>query len=666
MKLPKHSVVEKLKNHYPKLMNTNNTMADSDSIVVAGLDKGPQSEVGFQEVLNMNKSVLVIGSDKASKQAAMNLANSGFQVFFVPRCIKAMMNQMDKTFLTKDCAACVLAPKIIQGYREGRIKVLNDSDVAELRAYLGSDTIPGRCPVVTQNKENESKIIFKPSVQAVPNLYFLDSKATPPCKAACPIGLDVQGYIALITQSKFKEALSLIRQKNPLPGVTSRVCTHPCEVECNRKDVDKPIAIPTLRRFVVDHELTKGGEVIPLPITESERIAIIGSGPSGLTVAHDLRNMGYGVTIFEALPIAGGMLTLGIPEYRLPKKVLQDEIKIIQNLGVEIKLNSPVGKDGFSVDDLKKQGYQAIFIAVGAHHSLKLAIPGEELEGVYQGVPFLKDVSLGRKVIVGEKVAIIGGGNVAIDAARTALRLGAKEVFIVYRRSRQEMPAFKEEIEAAEQEGVIIHYLAAPVRILGKGEKVVGVECIRTELGKVDDSGRRHPAPVNKSEFVIDVDMVIPSIGEVPDLSFLPDDSKLDITQGKIKVDPKNLTTSLAGIFAGGDVVTGPGTVIEAMAAGKKAAVAIDGYLKKRNLPFEEELLPVVTINDIDLTNVIKKSRVMTPSTPILERISNFNEVNIGFSQEMAIEEANRCLACKREMSAQECYVLYCGVESSV
>jgi NADPH-dependent glutamate synthase beta subunit-like oxidoreductase len=342
--------------------------------------------------------------------------------------------------------------------------------------------------------------------------------------------------------------------------------------------------------------------------------------------------------------------------------VLQAEIEVIQKLGVEIKLNSPVGKDGLTLDSLWKQGYQAIFIAVGAHHSLRLDIPGEELEGVYQGVPFLRDVNLGKEVKVGERVAIVGGGNVAIDAARTALRLGSKKVFIVYRRSRQEMPAYEEEIEAAEQEGVKIHYLAAPVRIPGKDKKITGMEWIRMELGEADASGRRRPIPIEGSEFVIDADMVISAIGEVPDISFLPD-NKFNITQGKLKVDPRNFTTGVAGIFAGGDVVTGPATVIEAMAAGKRAAMVIDSYLRKKNLPPEEEPLPVVTIDDIDLTDVRRKSRAVKSTIPIEERIAGFKEVNVGFSQEMTIEEANRCLACKRYLSPQECYVLYCAIE---
>ena len=631
----------------------------------------------------MNDAVLVIGGGIAGIQASIDLANMGFQVYLVERSssIGGRMAQLDKTFPTNDCAMCILAPKMIECYRHEKVRVLSYSEVAEVKGGLGDFEVKvsrkpryidetkctgcgecaEKCPVEVKSEFDQGmgrrKAIYKPFAQAIPNLYVIDKKGTPPCKAKCPAAVDVQGYVALISQGKFKEALELIRQKNPLPAVCGRVCTHPCEMECNRGKLDKPIAIAALKRFVADYEVSGGAEEItPVPRTKEERIAVIGSGPAGLTAAHDLVKMGYGVTVFEALPTLGGMLAVGIPEYRLPKKVLQTEIEAIQKLGVEIKLNSPVGKDGLTLDNVWKQGYKAIFIAVGAHSSMKLGVPGEELEGVYHGVSFLRDVNLGKEVKVGERVAIVGGGNVAIDAARTAFRLGSKKVFIVYRRSRQEMPASEEEIEEAEHEGIKIHYLAAPVRILGKDWKVAGMECIRMELGEPDASGRRRPIPIEGSEFVIDADMIVPAIGQTPDLAFLPEDSKFEITRrGTFEVDDNSLSTNIPGVFAGGDAVRGPATVIEAIAAGKRAAISIDCYLRGESLPPGEEPLPTVTIEDIDLREVERKNRAVMPAIPLGERARCFREVNLGFSQEAAVEEANRCLNCGVCSWCREC-----------
>jgi NADPH-dependent glutamate synthase beta subunit-like oxidoreductase/2,4-dienoyl-CoA reductase-like NADH-dependent reductase (Old Yellow Enzyme family) len=468
-----------------------------------------------------------------------------------------------------------------------------------------------------------------------------------PCRAACPAGIHVQDYVQAVAKGDYKKAYSLIRKKIPLPGVIARVCTHPCETECNRGQIDEPIAINALKRFVTEHVSKMGKQkIVPAPRTKDEKVAIIGSGPAGLTVAHDLVTMGYGVTMFEKLPVPGGMMAVGIPGYRLPKKILQTEIKAIQRLGAEIKLNSPVGENGLTLDDLWKQGYRAIFVAVGAHSSMKLGVPGEDLHGVTYGVAFLRDVNMGKKVRPGQKVVIVGGGNVAIDAARTALRLGSKEVSIVYRRSREEMPASDDQIEAAEDEGIKIHYLAAPVRILGKGGKVVGMQCIRTELGKPDASGRKEPIPVKGSEFLIDADMVIPAVGEAPDLAFLPR-GKFEVTpEGKLNVMPENLATSVPGVFAGGDAVTGPATVIDAIAAGKKGATFIDRYLRGESMVCYKESPKIIRNEDEEVEDVKKQSRQHMPTLPISERIHGFKEVELGLAETMALSEARRCLDC--------------------
>ncbi len=630
-----------------------------------------------------NSPALVIGGGIAGIQASIDLANMGFPVYLVERSpsIGGRMAQLDKTFPTNDCAMCILAPKMNECYRHQNIRVLSYSEVAEVGGELGNFEVKilrkpryidetkctgcGECaqvcPVEVKSEFDQGmgnrKAIYKPFAQAIPNLYVIDKRGTPPCRVACPAGVDIQGYVALISQGKFKEALSLIRQKITLPATVGRVCTHPCETECNRGEVDEPIAIAALKRFVADYELTVGvEEVTPAPRTKDEKVAVIGSGPAGLTAAHDLVLMGYEVTIFEALPVPGGMLAVGIPEYRLPKKVLQTEIEAIQKLGVEIKLNSPVGKNGLTLDDLRQQDHKAIFIAVGAHRSMKLDIPGENLKGVYHGVSFLKDVNLGKKVMVGEKVAVVGGGNVAIDAARTALRLGSREVTILYRRSRQEMPASQEEIAEAEHEGVKIHYLATPVTILGKDRKVVGMKCIRMKLGEPDASGRRRPIPIKDSEFTIDVDMVIPAIGQVPDLAFLPENSSFQVSpRGTFEVDSKSLATAIPGVFAGGDAVLGPASVVQAIATGHRAATAIDNYLQGETLLPEEEPLPTVTIEDIDLTDVEKRNRLVMPTIPSKERLAGFTEVNLGLNQEMAIEEAKRCLNCGVCSGCREC-----------
>jgi homotetrameric NADPH-dependent glutamate synthase len=631
----------------------------------------------------MSDSVLVIGGGIAGIQASIDLANMGFQVYLVERSpsIGGRMAQLDKTFPTNDCAMCILAPKMIECYRHRNIKVLSYSEVAAVEGELGNFEVevlrkPGYvdetkctgcgecaqvCPVELKNEFDQGignrKAIYKPFAQAIPNIYVIDKKGTAPCKAACPVGLDIQGYIALISQGKFKEAFHLIRQKVILPATVGRVCTHPCETECNRGKVDEPIAIAALKRFVADYELdTRTEEIAPAPQTQGAKVAVVGSGPAGLTAANDLVLTGYGVTIFEALPVPGGMLAVGIPDYRLPKEMLKREIEDIQKLGVEIRLNSPVGKKGLKLDDLWQEGYKAIFIAVGAHKSANLDIPGEDFEGIYHGVSFLRDVNLGKKVTPGEKIAVVGGGNVAIDAARTALRLGSREVTIVYRRSRHEMPANEEEIVEAEHEGIKIQYLVTPVRILGEDGRISGMECIKMELGAPDASGRRRPTAIEGSQFTIDVDTVILAIGQSPDLALLPEDSRFQVSpRGTLVVDGKSLATSMPGVFAGGDAVLGPATVVQAIAAGHRAAIAIDSYLRDEMIPPEQEPLPITTIEDVDLRGKERKNRVAMPTVAPKKRLTDFREVNLGLSAEMAIEEAKRCLNCGGCSGCREC-----------
>lgn len=475
------------------------------------------------------------------------------------------------------------------------------------------------------------------------------SRPIPACWATCPMHVRAHGYIALIAQRKFKEALNLVRRDNPLPGVLGRICHHPCEEACERRRVDEPLAIAYLKRFIADYEL-KTNPAMPPPAkrTREEKVAVLGSGPAGLNAAYNLIKKGYGVTVFESQPALGGMLAIGIPPNRLPQNILRYEVNRIKALGVKMKTNITVGTD-VSFEDLFQQGYGAIFIAIGAHKSLKLRIPGEdEFEGFIDCLTFLRSINLGDRRKPGKKVCIIGGGNAAIDSARTALRLGCENVTIVYRRSRREMPANPSEIEEAEAEGVKIHYLASPVRILGENGHVTGMECIRNRLGEPDASGRRRPIHVEGTEFVVDADAIIPAISQRPDLSFLPEDHDFNITRwNTFEVDPQTLQTNKEGIFAGGDAVTGPATVIEALAAGKKAADVMDRYLRGLELKGGEETVrSMVKLTSEEVIKFEKKPRQRMPKLSLAERMGNFKEVELGFSEEAAVEEAKRCLRC--------------------
>jgi len=626
-------------------------------------------------------AVMVVGGGIGGVQASLDLAESGFKVYLVEKSLSigGVMAQLDKTFPTNDCAMCILSPKLVDCGRHRNVEMLTNSEVESIEGEVGNFKVRVKkhprfvdlakctgcgdcaevCPVEIPSEYEENlvsrKAIYRPFTQATPSAFGIEKRGIPPCRAACPLQVNAQGYIALISQGKFKEALTLVREKNPLPGICGRVCTHPCEGECQRQNVDEPIAIDLLKRFVADYEKEVDFE-LKIEQEKENRIAIIGSGPAGLTSAYDLRKMGYKPTIFEALPVAGGMLRVGIPDYRLPKDIIRKEISILEDFGIEIKLNTPLGEN-LTIEDLKNNGYEAIFIAVGAHTSMKLEIPGEDLKGVYHGVEFLRRVNLGEKVEVGEKVVVVGGGNAAIDAARTVYRLGAKEVTIVYRRSRAEMPANEEEIEEAEKEGIKILYLATPTRILGKESKVDQVQCIRMRLGEPDASGRRRPIPLEGSEFIIDADMIIPALGQSSDLSFLGSHHKFKLVRGRgFEVDPLTLETNLKGIFAGGDAVTGPDTVIEAMAAGRKAAISIDRYLNGEDMRVgrEGEGSQESEI-EVDTEGVEPKKRTEVATLPLSGRKGNFKEVVLGFSEEEAIKEAKRCLACGGCSECMQC-----------
>ena len=473
-----------------------------------------------------------------------------------------------------------------------------------------------------------------------------------PCQVACPAGVDVQGYIALIARGAYREAVELIEETLPLPAIIGRICPHPCEEVCRRNLVDHPISICSLKRFASDYVLLGKERFVPAIKPRSGfRVAIVGSGPAGLSAAYYLIQMGHVVTIFEALPKPGGMLRYGIPDYRLPKEILDQEIATIIERGVAIETDQALGKD-FTIKSLLEDGFHAVFLALGAHQSQRMNVEGEDLEGVLPGTDFLRAVALGISVDLGRRVAVIGGGNTAIDAARIALRLGVEEVTIVYRRSRSEMPATEWEVEEAEEEGIRLHFLAAPVRIIGGNGRVRGIECIKMVLGEPDASGRPRPEPIPGSEFVLAVDSVIAAIGQRPDLSFLAEESGLRTERGNLVADPDTLLTDITGVFAGGDCVIGAATAVEAIAAGRKAAIAIDRYLKgeepvgvKRPFNISKGQLNELVGRE-DFVQVEHKPRQKMPKLRPNERRSNFREIELGYTEDMAKREAERCLEC--------------------
>ncbi len=637
--------------------------------------------VYYQEPLDtkevpVNPNTLVVGGGVAGIQAALEIADSGHKVYLVEKepSIGGHMIQLDKTFPTLDCSACILTPKMTLAGSHPFIELMSYSEVTEVSGFIGNFTVKIRkkpryidvkecngcaecekvCPVTVPSEFNMKlstrKAAYRPFPQAVPSAFVIDKQGKSPCSVTCPAGVNAHGYVALISQGKFKEALEVLRRTMPFAGVCGRVCTHPCETECERGKVDQPIAIRALKRFMADYELKNGREkVAPVEKTKKDKVAIVGSGPAGIACAYDLVKAGYPVTVFEAASQAGGMLRYGIPEYRLPKKILDSEIEYVKELGVEIKTDTAVT----SLDELKKQGYKAVFLANGAWVSQKMNIPNENSKGVMHAIDFLKQVSEGKKVELGGKVAVVGGGNAAVDAARTALRLGAREVSVIYRRSRAEMPAISNEIDEMIEEGVKLRYLTTPTEVIAKEGKLNKIKCIKMELGEPDSSGRRKPVPIKGSEFELELDTLIMATGQAVNKSMLPNNIESSAS-GTINADPITFQTNIKGVFAGGDVVSGPATVIEAIAAGKEAAISIDRFIQGKDLregrPTERE-----RVKDVPKKGVAKKQRADMPLLSAADRIKSFKEVEVGFDEKTAIEEANRCLNCAVCSECLEC-----------
>lgn len=649
-------------------------------------------------------AVMVIGGGIGGVQAALDLAESGFKVYLVEKSssIGGAMAQLDKTFPTNDCSMCILSPKLVDCARHLNIKLLTMTDIESISGEPGNFKVKVRrraryvdmekctgcgecntvCPVrdvpdTFNMKLSKRKAIYRSFPQAVPGTFLIDKRGPAPCKAACPINQDVPGYLAMIREGKYAEAVQIIRRTNPLPVVCGYACYHPCEQWCERQYVDQPLAIRDLKRFAMDWAVEHKVNMEP-PRVEAkrpEKIAIIGSGPAGLAAAHYLALKGYSPTVIEAYPVIGGMLAVGLPTYRLPRTVLKSDLDYIEKMGVSFITGVRVGKD-VTLSQLKEQGYQAIILATGTHQGTVMKVPGEDLPGVMQGLEFLRKFNLGEKIDIGKRVSIIGGGNTAIDAARTAWRLGA-DVTVYYRRSAAEMPASEEELKAALEEGIKFEYLTAPVEfIAGNDGRVAAMKCIRMRLGEPDASGRCRPIPIEGSEYLVETDFVVLAIGlkPLPDFASGAPELKLEKWDGPV-VNPKTFETTIPGVFAAGDVVTGPTNIVEAMRLGKDVAAVVDAFLSGRDYHnvIEPRIDPATLrrehfINpnwELDYSNVPKSSRAEMPHRPVAERKTYPGSVTLGFTEEVARQEASRCLECGVCVECWEC-VTACGERKAI
>ena len=629
-------------------------------------------------------SVLVVGGGVAGMQAALDAAAMGFKVHLAEAksALGGQMSALDKTFPTNDCAMCMLSPRLVEIGNNPNIEILPLAEVKAVEGEAGDFHVTLRrrprfvdvkkctacgdcldvCPVEIPDAFNRDlssrKAIGRLYPQAVPSAFAIERLGPARCRLACPAGTNAQGYVALAGKGKFLEAYNLVRETNPFVSVCGRVCYHPCEKECTRGLIDEPVAVMALKRYVADK--VRAGKLLdgePLPERDPakarRRVAVVGAGPAGLAAAYRLAKAGYSVTVFEEREKPGGMMRYGIPAYRLPKDELDFEIGNILKLGVELRSGWKLGRAG-SVDSLLGQGCEAVFVAIGAWKGLKLGVPGEDAGGVLDAVTFLEAANSGRDVTVGKRVVVIGGGDAAMDAARTALRLGAEKVTVLYRRSREEMPASIAEQNEALEEGVSFQFLAAPTGFVVKDGAVEALSAVRMKLGEPDGSGRRRPMPIAGSDFTVPADTVLVAISQAVDADGAAQ-SALGMTDWKtVRVDPLTLRTSRERVFAGGDAVTGPATVIEAVAAGNRAARSIENLLEGRPLvegqnPAEAEALPSVSDETLEEARARMRSkacRQAMPEAPARERAADFREVALGFDDAAALAEAERCLAC--------------------
>ena len=636
-------------------------------------------------------AVLVQGGGIAGMQAAIDLADSGFKVNLLERdaAIGGMMAHLDKTFPTGDCATCIVSPKLVECARNRNIEILTLAELVGLEGEPGHFTAKVKvspryideakcnacgqcadaCPVHVPNLFDRAlgtrKAIAKLYAQATPNKFGILKSGHAPCKLACPAHVNVQGYVQLIKQKEYLKAVNLIRERNPLSAICGRVCTHPCETECHRGELDAAVAIRLLKRFASDYEMQQvlaGTLALPeeqIPAPGAKKVAIVGAGPAGLTTAADLADRGYAVTVYEATSAAGGVLRWGIPSYRLPKDVLDYEVELIRRKGIRFIYNTRIGSD-ITLDQLRRE-HDAVLFSIGVETSLKLDIPGEDSTGVLDGLAFLRQAgAAANRPQLDDTVVVIGGGDVAIDSARTARRLGA-EVVIAYRRSKVEMPARAEEVHEAELEGVQFELQVAPLEVVAESHGgVTGLKCIRMALGEPDASGRRRPMPVPGSEFIIPCTKVVVAIGARanPLLTGAAPDLKLN-QWDNIDVDAQGMT-SLPGVFAGGDIIRGAATVIDAIGDGKRAAESIDRYCKgedQASARFESSLKPIVPELLPALKGQAKKPRAAQDMLPVAQRAATFAEIEAGLTEEAVLAEAERCLNCAQCSECQQCVI---------
>ncbi len=620
----------------------------------------------------VNTNTLIVGGGIAGMQAALDIAKAGYQAYLVERSptVGGHMLQYDKTFPTLDCAACIGTPKMVSVGQNPNITLLSMSEVEEVSGFVGNFEVKVRkkaryvdagtctgcgectknCPVSVPNEWDvgtlQRKAIYRPFPQAVPISFAIDKKDRAPCVQTCPAGTNAQGYVALVKEGRHEEALRLIMEKLPLPGVLGRVCPAPCENECRRAEIDSPISIRNIKRFAadqVDWETLEVPEIERQP--EDEKVAVIGSGPAGLSCAYFLTLKGYHVTVFEALPEVGGMLRAGIPDYRLPPKIIEQEVNYHRRMGVDIKTNAPIGKDK-SIDSLFDDGFKAVFMGTGAHGDAKLGVDGEDSEGVVPGVTFLRNQNLYNKGDIGKKVIVIGGGAVAIDVARVALRKGARDVHLFCLESRDEMPAWEDEIEAALAENITIHNSWGIAQVPTKKGKATGVEFKRC-TAVFDEDGRFNPQYDDSEKKDETADTVLVAIGQRPDLSCLEGATELERTnRGLVAADPVTLATSRPGLFIGGELYSGPSIVVEAIATGQEAALSIERYLNGEDLQKDrpernrgENWAPIPEDEDT-------VERAVMPELNADERVKNFDEVETGLTEEQAKADAAKCISC--------------------
>jgi heterodisulfide reductase subunit A-like polyferredoxin len=658
---------------------------------------------GRRENKKIVGAVMVVGGGIAGMQASLDLADAGYKVYLVEKksAIGGHMAQLDKTFPTNDCAMCTISPKLVDVGRHPNINLLTTTEVDDIKGQAGDFTVMVRrqpryidvnkctacgdcakvCPVVIPSSFNmgleQQRAAYKLYPQATPNAYAIEKRGIAPCRNACPAGQRAQGYIALICEGRYEEAMRVIKEDNPFPAICGRICNHRCEEACSRGKVDEPVNIRMLKRFVTD-KIYAQPRVAPEPVPPKyeERVAIIGAGPGGLTTAQDLCKAGYPTTVFEALPVAGGMLRVGVPEYRLPDEIVDREVQDIIDLGVELRLSSPVK----NLDDLFDEGFKAVLVATGAHDGIRLPIPGNDLDGVLLNTDFLRDARLpdstngsSPAMEVGNKrVLVVGGGNVAIDVARTAVRLGAKEVAMSCLEARDTMPAHEWEIQEALEEGIKLYPGRSFTGIVDNGQgAVAGIECVNVRSFSFDSLGRLQLETEPDSEHVLECDTIIFSIGQRVGLPFISEKSGVELSPRRtVAIDPDTFATTRPGVFAVGDNVTGTTFVIDAIGNAHKCAKSIQRYLRGESLqPAPKSEMPVVELTAAEIAqrkergNSYLTPRVPVPALPVEERVEGFAEVELGYTEEMARAEAVRCLSCGVCSECLSCQYA-CGVDA--